>query len=347
MLHYGGRAAGGSASDEDDGGEESGEEMSKDGHDSTDGENEITALFKLMDLRDELLMQIVKANEVTHGSLAFIKALKQTNRRFRMAIRNEMYCNKTLCESVHDVAFVVPGTRIPCNAEHVEGPIPHIGEMNELIEFFLETVEVGPHEIAVGGAFHLRHDGFSSFTWQNDGFIYLAVAISFDRQRFQNDLPFLTETRTTYDISGVPNVIRQHLQLPERTHDAADLDRILHDLFGFCSYNRLLRVRAGHTIEQIFESVAHAEGWNPSDPRVFVVFFGPQNIHSLIGDITEMCTSSYAATTLRINWPNIDAPLTMDSTSNEDEDGSDESSSSDSENDDVENTASANTVQEI
>lgn len=37
----------------------------------------------------------------------------------------------------------------------------------------------------------------------------------------------------------------------------------------------------------------------------------------------------------------------MDSTSNEDEDGSDESSSSDSENDDVENTASANTVQEI
>jgi len=184
MLPHGGRAAGASASDGDDADEDSDEDMMEDGDDSTDGENSMAALFNLMDLQDDSLMQIVNANDVTHRSLAFIKALKQTNRRFRMAIRNEMYCNTKLCKSVHDVAFLVPGTRIPCNAEHVEGPIPHAGEMYELIEIFLATMEVGPHEIAVGGAFHLHHDGFSSFTWQNDGFIYLAVAISFDRQRF-------------------------------------------------------------------------------------------------------------------------------------------------------------------
>jgi len=101
---------------------------------------------------------------------------------------------------------------------------------------------------------------------------------------------------------------------------------------------------SGHTIEQIFESVAHAEGWNPSDPNVFVVFFGPQNIHSLIGDIEDMCTSSYAATTLRIQWPNTDVLRTTDHASTEDEDDNDESSASVSENDDVDNTAAASSI---
>ena len=80
----GGRAARGSARDDEKNGEyggDGGEDKSSHGIDFADGQSldDLIGAFNMMELSDEMLVRIMMAYDVTHGSLAFVKTLKQTN----------------------------------------------------------------------------------------------------------------------------------------------------------------------------------------------------------------------------------------------------------------------------
>jgi len=283
----------------------------------------MTGTFNLMQFSDEMLMRIMTVHDVGHGSLAFVKALKQTNKHLRHAIRVEMYTNKVLSKHLHDVACQVPGTKIPCNAEHV-AQISLLSEAQELINFFLSSIKIGPHNIAVGGAFRSAEDAVASFTWHNDGFYYLSVHIDVEHEQFLENLPLATSS--TYDISGLPNVVRLFLELPERTHDVDEIDNLA---LGYSGFDQLLRVRPGHTLGQVYDAIAHAQGWTQSDYNATVIFMRTCNRNWTVAELMQRCEHAHHAAALVVSWPSPTTGASSGADNDEDEDEDEDDSAED------------------
>jgi len=269
-----------------------------------------------MDLADEALLQIIMAYDGTHGSLAFVKSLKQTNKRLRLAVRNGMYIHKDFGLNIRNLACHIPGTLIPCNGEHLED-LTVLSEVDEMMEFFLSTHQTAPrHGIAVSGAFETRRESVVTFEWQNDGFLYLSVDINLNHGNLLSNLPLATTT--TYDISSVPNVVRQVLGLPERTHDVDEINNLEVIISSFAV---IVRVRPENTIGQLYLAVAHSLGWSESPFRVVAIMHGNCNRNTTIAQLRNILQNRIM---LIINWPEDESEDDSDDDSDDEDDQDDD-----------------------
>jgi hypothetical protein len=212
----------------------------------------------------EIIMMIVAAQQLTPRSLQVLNHTKLVNRRLYDLIQEQLDCNREFRKLVYSWTLFVPGTLIPYRAKFIEENV-ELHEYNDIMNFFEVTSVMSCHNIAVSDAYELTPDEIGAYgTWpdpKNPGFCYTTVTIYVSPQQFTRNLP--SATKSLYDVSSVPNVVRSVLRLyddisPLHTKEWAEWAD------SQPVYCRLVHVSTTHTMQQIFDAVAKIEGWNAS-----------------------------------------------------------------------------------
>jgi len=282
-------------------------------------------------------------------SLADIVQKKCINKMLRKTIRTYMHGNKQYCDAVRKLSLFVPGTRIPCGIENAT-PLLRLHTRAECVQLFDKTSRLLPNNVRVGGIYlpALHLENWNEYgTWDGpedvDGAVthptfYMTISLHFLARPFFHILPAPIGNRV--DVSGIPNTLRRVLGLHETTCDFQTL-REERDRVG--QYFRLLQVRSDHTIQDIFDSISLAEGWNPvEDYGLHQVTLGsPYSFFPLtrsVSGIIQTAESAGIACRPSITWQHFAVPLNAayQDTSDDDSDGSGEARSlcSEQDNDD-------------
>ena len=268
----------------------------------------------LMILHDDALLRILKADKITRDSLAFITRLKATNRRLCCLIRNEMHENIEYSKQVRTIPFLIAGTNIPCNAKHVQ-PTTVVSGTIELIDHFNLTCKMGPNHITVSDVYTLDYNECLCMTTDDENVFFISVCIYIRNNQFLQDIPLVTTT--TYDISGIPNVMRQSLDFPNRTHNTDFIDLVMEE---FVYYYRMVRCWPHTTMLEIYDAIAHAEGWNKGTYKLCLKTKGPRRAGDTLANVRQLCLGEISVSLFTI-WPNINE---HDSDSDEHDSASDE-----------------------
>ena len=273
-------------------------------------------------------------------SLAHIVEKKCINKMLRKTIRTYMHENKKYCDAVRNLSLFVPGTRIPCGVENAT-PLLRLHTRAECVELFDKTSRLLPNNVRVGDIYFPAQDlgPWNEYgTWEGpedvDGAVthptfYMTISLHFLARPFFHILPAPIGNRV--DVSGIPNTLRRVLGLHETT---CDFQRLREERDRVGQYFRLLQVRSDHTIQDIFDSISLAEGWNPvEDYGLHQVTLGsPYSFFALtrsVASIIQTAESAGIACRPCITWQHFAVPLNAayQDTSEDDSDGAGEACS--------------------
>jgi hypothetical protein len=225
----------------------------------------------LMDFSDDLLAGMFRslalehgalalehgALALEHGALAFFVSVKLVNRRVMGLMRNRLHAEYQA--ALHALAYLVPGTRIPCSAASVL-PVPSPVDWEETLAIFQDKLVLAPNGLEVGGIFNY-HDIFFTETMELDvaddaprEFFLLVEAYWYDSSIYH---PPLVSGEGMCDVSRLPNNLRSsmgHLDLTASCKSVREK--------GIGSYNRFVHVRASTTMQEVFDAISFVEGWN-------------------------------------------------------------------------------------
>jgi hypothetical protein len=219
----------------------------------------------LMDLPDDILMRILRANPVSEASLDFITHFKTTNSKILALTRIEMQLDKEYRDALRNLFLHrVKGTRIPCNAEHVPA-LPEPDNTSDVLDLFESTKSVCGKDIWVSGIFSDEYyqdlDFWEDFAPVSDESeidvpskrsFYLVVDFKFFAPRVQMHFD------GTADLSQVPNVMRSVLLGDSDLHIAYDTYEEM-DGTAF-SYKRVLHIKEDNTMNDVINAVCEVEG---------------------------------------------------------------------------------------
>jgi len=221
---------------------------------------------KLMDLPDDMLVRILRANPVSDDTLDLIPRVKAAHERFRVLMHTEMQLDREYRDAVQELFFLhhVRGTRIPCNAEHVP-EMPQPDDMEDIVQLFESTKKASSAGLFVSGIFSDEFCYSINF-WKDleppsedletdcpcESYYYLVVEFNF----FPPAAPELDDGRV--DLSQVPNVMRSVL-LGDSTLDVDHARYEKMDGTTF-TYRRVLRIREDHTMDDVIRAVCDVEG---------------------------------------------------------------------------------------
>jgi len=273
-------------------------------------------------------------------SLAHIVQKKCINKMLQESIRAYMHENKKYCNTVRNLSLFVPGTRIPCGLENAT-PLLRLDTRAECVELFDKTNTLIPNNVRVGGIYlpALHSKNWNEYgTWDGpqdvDGTVthstfYMTISLHFLARPFFHVLPAPIGNRV--DVSGIPDTLRRVLGLHETT---CDFQRLREERDRVGQYFRLLQVRSNHTIQDIFDSISLAEGWNPvEDYGLHQVTMGsPYSFSPLTRSVSSMIqTAESAGIPCRpsITWQHFAVPLNAayQDTSEDDSDAASEACS--------------------
>jgi len=249
----------------------------------------------LMILPNDILMRIMKTYEITQDSIAFVKNLKAINKRLRTIIRNEMYLDRKYAHQLETIPFLIPGTSIACNAENVESN-PVIKGTQDLIKYFKRTGKMGVHQITVSDAYMLGFNAVRCMVDARENVFFLCVRINMQNDIFLEDLQLATPTE--YDISQIPNVMRGCLGFHKRTHDSAFIDLVEEETVY---YYRTVRCWPDTSMREIYDAIAHVEGWKAGKFKVCLNSKGLCRAEDTIGKVRQECLGNMSVS-LFLNW---------------------------------------------
>jgi len=278
-----------------------------DGGDDGTGNDDTTAdntpainTINLMDLAEDQLASMFRPLTLEYGSLAYFAWVKLINRRMANLVRNEMK-NAVYQACVHALAFLVPGTLIPCGAAAVL-PVPVPVDWDETWDIFADNMQLAPNALEVGGIFRY-HAGFFTASREleetDDAYRHFLLLVQIDYYAPDIYDPAL-ESHGPHDVADLqflPNNIRSamdHLGLN------VSYDSLEQTEMG--DYFRFLRVREDTTMQEVFDAVSFAEGWTMP---VFNMRIADTDIGA---DVTVVASSEMLEDEqwrLVINWPKL------------------------------------------
>jgi len=218
----------------------------------------------LMDFTDDSLADIFRSLAVQHHRLALehdllalFVSVTLVSRRFRSLIRHRLHAEYQA--ALHALAYLVPGTRIPCGAPSVL-PVPTPADWVELWHIFHDNLVLAPNGLEVGGIFN-HHSIFPTESMEIEvaddatrEFLLLVQADWYDEDIYD---PPLLPGEGICDVSRLPNNLRSsmgHLQ------SSMSYDIVWRNNIGF--YCRFVRVRGDTSMQEVFDAITFAEGWN-------------------------------------------------------------------------------------
>lgn len=209
----------------------------------------------------EIIMMIVAAQQLTPRSFQVLTDTKLVNRRFYQLITEQLKHNLEFRKLVHSWTLFVPGTLIPYRAKVIPEPV-YLEMEDEILEHFEKTFQVYSSKNIAVSDIYVPITGIGAYgTWEDpedDVFYYMTITIYLSERQFTRNLPLATSTR--YDVSGVPNVVRSVLNMYETTSPLDNKEWVHREPV----YLRLVRVHMDHTMQDIYDAVAGAEGWGAS-----------------------------------------------------------------------------------
>jgi len=219
---------------------------------------------KLMDFEDDLLTGMFRSLAVEHDSLslehdslAFFVGVKLVNRRVMSLMRNRLHAEYQA--ALHALAYLVPGTRIPCGAASVL-PIPSPADWDETWIIYSDNLVLAPNGLEVGRTFNYYSRYFTE-TMELEvaddeprEFLLLVETYWYEDTVFN---PPLAPGEGMCDLSKLPNNLRSsmgHLDL------IVPYDSMRQSDIG--SYYRFVRVCESTTMQEVFDAISFVEGWN-------------------------------------------------------------------------------------
>ena len=280
---------------------------------------------------------------VPADSLASIQQKKSINKHLKKSIRIHMHENTAYCGAVRKLSLFVPGTRIPCGTENAT-PLLRLGTRGECMELFAETNRLMPNKVRVGGMYlpALGLENWNEYgTWDapddvDDAGVthctfYVTISLDFLARPFFQVLP--PRIGNSVDVSGMPDTLRKVLGLQQQK---CEYERLWDKRDEVGVYFRLLLLRSDHTIQDIFDSISLAEGWNPTDNHLLrrVTLGNPYSSIPLTHSVFRMIHIAHLAGVAcrpSITWQHFSVPLnaTYQDTSEDDSDGAGEAASED------------------
>lgn len=194
----------------------------------------------------------------------------------------------------------VPGSRIPRGAATV-APLPVLTCMQGDVDGFLEIFVRGGtgNDIRVGAPYHMHAVTADAVQWAVDapdknGPDYYLVPV-----QIWHGAPPCPTGGHLVDVGAIPDVCRANMELLERWLPASLLWR---DSIFY--YYRTCLVRTDHSMQQLQDAVARAEGWATGrEAEVSLADYG-----DLDHDETIAALLRYAAdepSIPRIDWPTV------------------------------------------
>ena len=217
----------------------------------------LTGMFRSLALEHNSLAMQHDSLALEHDSLAFFVSMKLVSRRVMNLMRNRLYAEYEA--ALHALAYLVPGTRIPCGADSVQ-PVPSPADWDETLIIFQDNLVLAPNGLEVGGIFNYRSMFFTES---------MELEVADDAQR---EFLLLVETywyeSTIYnppllpgegmcDVSRLPNNLRSSMG---HLDSIVSYDSVRQSGFGY--YFRFVRVRAETTMQEVFDAISFVEGWN-------------------------------------------------------------------------------------
>ena len=218
---------------------------------------------KLMDLTDDLLARMFRSLamehdllSLEHDSLAFFVSIKLVNRRVVSLMRNRLHAEYQA--ALHALAYLVPGTRIPCGSASVL-PMPSPADWDETWNIYQDNLVRAPNGLEVGGTFNY-HGKFFTETLEMQvaddeprEFLLLVETYWYEDKIYN---PPLAPGEGMCDVSKLPNNLRSsmgHLDL------IVSYDSVRQSGIGY--YYRFVRVCESTTMQEVFDAISFVEGW--------------------------------------------------------------------------------------
>ena len=233
---------------------------------------------KLMDFADDLLAGIFRSLAMEHDSLAlehdslaFFVCVKLVNRRVMCLIRNQLHAE--YLAALHALAYLVPGTRIPCGAANVM-PISSPMDSDETMQIYYDNLVLAPNGLEVGGTFNYNSMfpvGSGEMEADDDGqrvFLLLVMTTWCVVHIYDPQLVLGDGMSDVSDVSRLPNNIRSSMGHFDLIWSYDRLRQLRQNDVGF--YFRFVRVRADTTMQKVFDAITFVEGWNISAYNMFI-----------------------------------------------------------------------------
>jgi len=256
----------------------------------------------LMDLTDDLLVGMFRSLAVEHDSLllehdylAFFVCVKLVSRRVMCLMRNRLHAEYE--GALHALAYLVPGTRIPCGAASVLA-VPSPADWDETMIIYQDNLVLAPNGLKVGGIFNY-HSMFFTETMEMDSadgaqreFLLLVEAYWYESSVYN---PPLVPGEGMCDVSRLPNNLRSsmgHLDLTVSYYSVREN--------GIGSYYRFVRVYADTTMQEVFDAISFVEGWNLPTYNMCI---GDEEIDAGIDVLGSLEAAGDEQWRLVIDWP--------------------------------------------
>jgi len=233
-----------------------------------------------MQLCIELVLDAIKSEPVCIEVVDLFARLKLTSKGVCTTVRTVMWQSHAYRDALKNV-FVVPGTKVPCGAEIVLD-LPSPVDAQSLMQIFVAGVDerfiatgILPqaNAVRVGGPYIYEDNTVEDCFEEQEGGLtrwYMAVRIRIAPADFfvPDNVPLLDNDMA--DLRHVPNIFRRLLQLPHLTHNYTALTTDIPDMEH---YYRMVRVLEGHTMQDVENAIADAEGWPQDDTEPFNICY--------------------------------------------------------------------------
>jgi len=269
----------------------------------------------LMDFTDDLLASIFRSLAVEHDtltldhdSLAFFVSVNLLNRRVSSLIRNRLHADYQA--ALHALAYLVPGTRIPCGAASVL-PIPSPADWDETWNIFQDNLVLAPNGLEIGGIFNY-HSMFYTESLEMEvaddaprEFLLLVQTDWYDEDIYD---PALVSGEGMCDVSRLPNNLRSSMG---HLDSSVSYDSVQRNNIGY--YCRFVRVREDTSMQQVFDAISFVEGWNLPTYNMCI---GDTDIGPDVNVLETMEMGDDEQWRLAIDWPALRIRVQCEETSN-------------------------------
>ena len=229
-----------------------------------------------MQLCIELVLDAIKSEPVCIEVVDLFARLKLTSKGLYTTVQTVMWQSHAYRDALKNV-FVVPGTKIPCGARIVLD-LPFPVDAESLMQIFHAGVDersIVPqaNAVRVGGPYIYEDNTVEDCFEKQEGGLtswYMAVRIRIAPADFfvPDNVPLLDNDMA--DLRHVPNIFRRVLQLPQLTHNYTALTT---NIPYMENYYRMVRVLEGHTMQDVENAIADAEGWPQDESTPFHICY--------------------------------------------------------------------------
>jgi hypothetical protein len=234
---------------------------------------DLNEALHLLDLNDEIIVKIARSVKVDGDIFMFLANFNKVNTRIHMLVKEERRMNATYCQEVGEIKYFVAGTRIPCGVQRALD-LPAASTRDEVFAIFDTLHSAAPNGVYVSQPFHLKNNTLCQQhydSWENvrnvgdktshdDREFFILVDIQFDADEYfqPTNVPILRND--VADLSRAPNVFRSVLGFDRLAMDYQEMQDSLGE--RCLEYTRVVLLHGANTIQDLWNSIAVAEGWN-------------------------------------------------------------------------------------